>query len=156
MQDAIRAFQSPDRYYRCLLLVAPDVARLERVATRLAADEGWPALALNSLLAEALLNTPPGRRQKVAVETFASLVESRRGPTLCYRIELLFQPELELDPLALFREASRNTPLVIAWPGHYQEGRLSYAVPEHAHYRFWRDPEVLAISLEEEEPYALR
>lgn len=50
-------------------------------------------------------------------------------------IALLFEPTLLLNPLMLMLEASRRTPIIVAWPGIIEGDRLAYAVLEHSHYR---------------------
>ena len=147
VREAVEQFLSPERYYRCLLLVADDVTRVERAAEELAAERGWHALPVNPTLAQALLGTPTRQWHRVARATFLRSVEAWQGPVVCYRVDLLFQPELRLNPVALFQEACRSTPLVVAWPGRYERGVLSYALPEHAHYRTWSAPDALVVSL---------
>jgi hypothetical protein len=70
------------------------------------------------------------------------------GSVLYTDIDLLFEPTLELDPLRLMRDVSRQTRLVVTWPGSYLDNVLSYAVPGHDHYRIWRRSEVLVKALE--------
>jgi len=67
------------------------------------------------------------------------------GPVVCTDIDLLFHPSLNLDPLGLFRQISRHTNLIVLWPGTYQGNVLSYAVPEHQHYRSWKNLEGVEI-----------
>jgi hypothetical protein len=67
---------------------------------------------------------------------------------LCTHIDLLFTPALQLDPLMLFRHLGKTAPLVVCWPGEYHDDVLSYAVPEHAHYRTWRHPDALIVTLD--------
>ena len=74
-----------------------------------------------------------------------TLREQAAGTVVCTDIDLLFHPSLKLDPLVLFRKASRHTELVVLWPGTYSNGVLSYAVPEHKHYRFWKNLEGIDI-----------
>jgi len=64
------------------------------------------------------------------------------GPLLVTQIDLLFEPSLRLDPLTLLRGLSRQRPLLVAWPGSFQNGVLAYAVPEHSHYRIWPRPDL--------------
>jgi hypothetical protein len=68
------------------------------------------------------------------------------GPVLCTDIDLLFEPSLSLNPLRLFKDAGRITRLIVAWPGTYRDDVLSYAVPDHAHYRTWRNPKIPIVA----------
>jgi len=135
-------------FYRCVLLVHPDVSRLRREAARLAQANGWPTMAIGPSLAAALLSTPTSQRPGVAERACRALLEDARpGPVVCTEINLLFEPSLSLDPLAILREASRVTTLIVTWPGTFANDCLAYAVPEHRHYRIWRNPEVQIASL---------
>jgi len=73
--------------------------------------------------------------QKWLVDSLASF---QNGPVLCTCPDLLFDPSLEIDPLALFRQAARIIQLIVMWPGDYASNNLSYAIPEHHHYRTWK------------------
>ena len=127
----------------CLFLVHPDPARLEDVATYLHAERGWSRFSVGKTLSTALLHSAPEDRPREAVNHFKdSLRALAPGPVLCTGITLLFEPALCLDPLALCRRGARLTPLIVLWPGTYAREVLAYAVPDHAHYRTWRHPEV--------------
>jgi len=63
-------------------------------------------------------------------------------------IDVLFEPTLKLDPLGLLRQFSRVTKLIVTWPGTYINDVLAYAVPEHSHYRTWRQPGIPVVVLE--------
>ncbi len=58
------------------------------------------------------------------------------------RIELLFASSLRLDPLRLLQELSRIRPLVVAWPGNYQDGHLTCAERDHPEFRRYLRPDV--------------
>ena len=107
------------------------------------AEYDWPHLSIGRQLSEALLSELPERRSRTARRWITDFLGERSpGPVLCTRIDLLFEPTLNLDPLALLRRASRTTRLVVMWPGSYENDVLAYAVPEHSHYRTWRQPDV--------------
>jgi hypothetical protein len=146
MHDAIAAFLTTSAYYPCLFLVHSDVGRLEDAADELAATYGWPCLSVGRELSLALLSEPPARRSSAArrwMETrLREMVPKNGSPVLCTEIDLLFEPTLRLDPLRLLRDASRATRIVVTWPGSYEKDVLAYAVPEHSHYRTWRQPDV--------------
>ena len=143
MREKLLAFFASQPYYRCALLIGLDVARLERQADELAHDAGWPLVSVGRRLSLALRSTPPGQRPRTAQQSLQEVLSHAEPvPLVCTHIDLLFEPTLHLDPLALFREASRSVALVVAWPGCYDGCVLSYAVPEHAHYRTWIEPQV--------------
>lgn len=133
----------------CVLLVHEDPVYLRRTAQEMAGRLGWPAISIGRLLSERLLDVPATRRPREAPTHADELLRERApGPLVCTSIDLLFHPSLELNPLTLFRNAARATRLVVAWPGSYRSGLLAYAVPEHGHHRYWRDPEATIYSLE--------
>ena len=130
----------------CLLLVSAELTVLQAQAERLQAR--CPRLQVGALLSTALLHVAPRQRPQAARRWWdAQLVSYAPEPVLCTHIDLLFTPELALDPVQLFRQLGRITPLIVCWPGRYQDQVLSYAVPEHAHYRTWRHPEVEILLL---------
>lgn len=132
----------------CLLLAHADVGELERAAEALAAAHGWPRLAVGQALSSALLAEPPANRSRTASRWLAArLTELAPGPVVCSEIDLLFTPAWALDPLALFRNASRTTRLVVMWPGTYTGDVLAYATPQHGHFRTWRHPGVVVYNL---------
>lgn len=125
-------------YFPCVLLVHTDVRRLEIEGEQLAQRAGWPQLPVSRMLTDALIDAPVARRSTLAsVALDGALAQRRPGPILCYDLALLFEPLLALDPLALLRQWSRSVPVVACWPGAWTGTNLTYAVPEHAHYRLW-------------------
>jgi hypothetical protein len=136
--------------HTCLLLVSPEIRRLEDAADELLSVYAWPHLPVGHELGTALLSENPQRRSH-AVQRWmkARISEMSPGPVLCTGIALLFEPTLGLDPLRLLRDVGRTTRLVIAWPGTYERDVLAYAVPGHSHYRTWRKPEVSILILDQ-------
>lgn len=143
--DAARQVLASRPYYPCLLLVHRDVGRLEHTGALLATQTNWPLLPVGVLLAERLLAVAPQRRGGEAEQILmAKTSELAPGPCLCGELDILFEPELGLDPLALLRRCSRLVPLIALWPGTFVDGALAYAVPAHAHYRLWKYTELCA------------
>ncbi len=126
-------------YFPCVLLVHPTIAALHSAQQSLASQQQWPTVSVGGFLSAALSELPFRFWQRTAQRSFDDeMLRHAPGPAICTDIDLLFEPSLRLDPLKLMRDASRQTPMVVMWPGQYQDNWLSYAVPEHAHYRTWR------------------
>ena len=141
MRKAIAEFLRTS--YTCLLLVSSETRELEHAADELLSVYPWPRLPLGRELGSVLLPVIPRRRSREARRWMMTrLDELSPGPVLCTEIDLLFEPALELDPVRLLCDVGRVTRLVVTWPGSHLHGVLSYAVPDHAHYRTWRNPEV--------------
>ena len=130
----------------CLLLVHPEITRLESVVHELLSTYSWPKLPIGKELSDVLLSETPRRRPLLANRWMKTcLSDYAPGPALCTDIDLLFEPSLSLNPVRLFKDAGLITRLVVAWPGTYQDDALAYAVPDHAHYRTWRNPKILIV-----------
>ena len=147
MCDAITDFLCTS--HTCLLLAHPEIRRLESAKDELTSTYNWPRLSIGRELGAVLLSEMPQRRSRAACRWLpARLGEMAPGPVLCTEIDLLFEPTLELDPLRLLSDVSRIARLVVLWPGCYADDVLTYAAPEHSHYRAWRRPGVPVAVLE--------
>ena len=90
----------------------------------------------------------PAERSNAVQRVFLDAVESAEGDVvLCDNIELLFAPELSLDPLRLLKQAARRKVVVAAWDGSYDGSTLSYAVPGHDEYQAYSHTDVLGVIL---------
>lgn len=149
VQKVIHNFITSDSYTDCLIITHPDIAVLGDGIAELRGDSDWPILDIGQELSKELLFIQPGKRSPHTrdwLNGIANKMESE--PIVCANISLLFEPSLDLDPLALFRHLGRNKKLIVMWPGRYHGDVLSYAVPEHQHYRVWQKPDATIYSLE--------
>ena len=106
--------------------------------TKAAEDFGTTRINLNLELGKRLNEVPERRR---ALKTPACIDEildenQQEGKPLIFdNIELLFSPELELEPLALLEDAGRRSMIIVGWPGALQNGSLTYAEPGYKEYK---------------------
>lgn len=52
-----------------------------------------------------------------------------RGHRVLVDLDVLFWPDVLVDPLRLLRTLARYTPLVALWPGEISGGRATYSEP---------------------------
>ena len=150
---AIERWSAVSDTQRLAIVVAHDVSILPALAAECQQRFGFHLLDLGPVLGDALLSVKPSRRAGEAERWLLTACQEVEHPLMLASIDLLFHPALEphssfrLDPLALFKRVSRVTPLAVLWPGAFENMVLSYAVPEHRHYRCWRlEPAIPVIS----------
>ena len=64
------------------------------------------------------------------------------------QIEILFDPELQIDPFRFIRTLSHSQLILLSWPGTCDPSRLIYARPGHPEYRVSPIGDTLIYSLE--------
>lgn len=89
---------------------------------------------INKILSAELLEIP---KQKYPMYVYDILLEALQDKDDLYiltNIEILFDPQLKINPTQLFEELSKSYKLIVEWPGRYDEGRLYYAEYGHPEY----------------------
>ena len=120
------------------LITEQEIVKLEGILREI--PETWQITSISGELSTFLIASGEVDRSRAARDWLLDELRKKSpGPVVCRDVDLLFHPTLNLDPLVLFRQASRQVKLVVLWPGNYSNGVISYAVPEHRHYRFWKD-----------------
>jgi hypothetical protein len=124
--------------YEALILVHPQIQALDDISFQIQ-SLGIVHFNISKELSAALmaiLTAEHGRFAQVWLkDTLARIPEN---PVLCSCPDLLFLPSLEIDPFTLIRQVARIKPVIVLWPGEYSTTTLSYALPEHHHYRSWK------------------
>lgn len=129
------------RSFECLLLVHPQVDRLNEVQAELLTVLPLAEINVGQGVSRFLLDKPRTDRGRLTQDWLIQQFNSASEQTvLLVNIAILFEPSLSLDPLTLFRQAGRRKPVVALWPGEFKDGILTYAVPDHRHYRLWHSP----------------
>lgn len=140
----------PTQYYRLLLIAGSHGTGKTRLLKELSRQQSMPYLNLNLHLSQRLLDLTTKERPLRVRRILAQIIDSHPKPVLAVdNIELLFEPSLQQEPLALLQELSRNKSLIVAWGGSYDEQRrvLTYAEPGHPEYRRYERPEVVVVTM---------
>lgn len=97
---------------------------------------GVTPVVINLPLSEALMKVPIKRRST----NVASIIKQRLNdvdqgtPVLLHRFEMIFLPELQLNPVNLLESLSRDRTIVVSWPGKVTGSQVSYATHGHPEY----------------------
>ena len=81
-------------------------------------------------------------------ELLRQIVTGTGDPALLDNLEVLFEPELQIDPLALLQSLSRDRTVVASWPGTIFAGQLYYAEPGLPEHRRYPVAELVVVALD--------
>lgn len=99
-------------------------------------DTDMPKININLVLSKELLEVPVKRRPLVVSSIVQDLVNTYQEEFIyLYNIELLFHPDLKINPLQLLENISRYKGLLVAWNGQYKDGILTYGILGHPEYQ---------------------
>lgn len=127
-----------NQYYKLIIIAGG--THNERTSYLKSLSSNEQHINLNLYMSTKLLDVPVKKRSLMALDILNQLlVDFEKDILYIDHIELLFLPELKLDPLKALQNLSRNKTLVISWPGEYKENALIYAEPWHPEYRAYND-----------------
>ena len=123
---------SAGQYHQAVILVGLPPQQVDALAGELGAS----VVAVGAALAGRLIEEPVRSRPWAATRVLGEVIaESAPHPVLLHHIEVLFEPALQADPMAMLRQLSRDRPIIVIWPGQLDGDDLVYANPGHPEYR---------------------
>lgn len=137
IQDKIkRSLQAAEGlYHRLVLLVGDTGSGKTRVLREVAQDLGTKVINVNLALSAELLELTAKQRALRLPGILDQIVDKEQSPVVLDNIEILFDKDLEQDPLRLLQGISRNRSVVASWNGTTVGGKLIYAETGHPEYR---------------------
>jgi len=131
--------------YDGLILANPQVQILDEISEKIQSF-GVKHLNVSKELSSALMTVPTTERSRFAQEWMKDLLGQIKDELiLCSHPDLFFHPSLKIDFFTLLRQVARIKRVIILWPGEYSRDTLSYAIPEHRHYKVWNISDSLLI-----------
>lgn len=134
-------------YYRLVLLAGESGSGKTDVLQKLAEDCGSSVVNVNLELSGKLLDLTVKQRSLRLPDIFAQIVDQAQSPVVLDNLELLFDKNLQHDPLRLLQSVSRNRTVVASWNGTVTSGRLLYAKAGHPEYRSYEAVDALMVSM---------
>ena len=146
--DSLRDYFLLDKKPNLTIGVNLSTEELHKAADWVKSEFPVPDISVNKELSKLLIGKSKANFSKEIVDWISEKIKEVIEERSMRRSRSIFlEPSYELDPLTIFRQASRNKKLLVLWPGGFRNNKLSYATPEHTHYRNWVDPGVEIIHI---------
>ena len=143
-------------YYRLVLVVGPARSGKSTSLRAFQTASGAPLINVNLQISRGLLDLDQRSRVLQVPKLLNAIVEieARGADTVLFdNTEVLFDADLEQDPLHLLNTVARHRTVIAAWSGTAGSDALTYAKPGHREYKRYalgRPDAPLIVHLESE------
>lgn len=139
-------------YHRLVILAGPCQSGKTSCMHRVQEKTRYLLINVNLELSQKLLDWPTQERAFEVSEMVRQIIaDQETGCVLLDNIEILFHPELAVDPLRLLQKLSRNRTIVATWNGILDGRQLVYAEPGHPEYNRWAADDLIIIEMTPED-----
>lgn len=135
-------------YHRLVLLVGGVGSGKSSILASVAKELGTDVINVNLALSGELLELTIKQRSLRLPGILQNIVNPASSPVVLDNIEILFDKDLQQDPLRLLQGLSRNRIIVASWNGAISSGRLLYAEIGHPEYRSYDFGDVLIVGMD--------
>ena len=122
-------------YYKLIVVVGKSGSGKTALLRQFSEEFQFPLLNLGLELSRRLLSLTIKQRKLMAAEIIEDILEEQGDLILAIdNTEVIFNPDLKLNPLGLLKNISRNRMLVWTWNGEMDGNHLIYSHvghPEH-------------------------
>jgi Cdc6-like AAA superfamily ATPase len=137
-----------DMYYRLVLLVGEVGTGKTKILRDLADELGVPVININLTLATKLLDLTVKQRPSHLAEIMNNLLDKTQAIVIFDNVEILFDKNLQHDPLRVLQNLSRNHTIITSWSGTLSHGKLIYAEKDHPEYRSYDKQGLMIINMD--------
>lgn len=135
-------------YHRLVLLVGEAGSGKTGVLRDVAEEFGSSVVNVNLAVSCALLELTAKKRSLRLPGILDQIADQAHSPVVLDNLEILFDKDMQQDPLRLLQGISRNRGVVAAWNGSMKSGRLLYAEPGHPEFRSYDSVDALIVSMD--------
>jgi hypothetical protein len=135
-------------YHRLVLLVGETGSGKTSVLQEVAKNHGSSVINVNLALSGVLLELTEKQRSLRLSGILDQIVGQAQSPVVLDNLEILFDKNLQQDPLRLLQSISRNRAVVASWNGIVNSGRLYYAETGHPEYRSYDSVDALIVGMD--------
>lgn len=134
-------------YHRLVLLVGEPGSGKTKILQSVAKDCATSILNINLRLSSKLLELSPRQRILQVPLVLNQIVEQMPSPIVLDNLEILFDKNLQQDPLRLLQGLSRNQTVIASWNGSFDDRKLYYAESGHPEYRSYESVDTLIVKM---------
>jgi len=128
--------ETKGKYYKLILLLSPFAETNTKCLKEASKALNYPYINFSLVLAGKLMDIPAYRRRSQIVNLLPNLVRGYSEDVLFFdHIEILFLPDLGVDPFRALQQMSRNKTIVVGWTGEYDGKKMTYASQGHPEYK---------------------
>lgn len=148
------SLQSIDsQYHRLIILVNCDDSSKQEILGLMKENHEVKPVNLNLELSARLLEYSIKQRPLKVAELTVDLIEALPAPIVLDKLDILFDPSLQTDPLALLQSLSRSKTIIAFWSGSLKDNKLFYAEPGYPEYRSYPVQDFVAIDAKPQESF---
>ncbi|WP_075981269.1 BREX-3 system P-loop-containing protein BrxF [Bacillus massilinigeriensis] len=119
------------RWYKLLIICGLKPYQDKDMANQL----DIPFININLKLSEKLKDISKAKYALKVPEILQSILEQYEESYYWLGdIEILFDKQLQQNPVRLLENLGKRYSIIVTWPGQYANGQLTYATPEHPEF----------------------
>jgi len=146
--------QVKQNYEKLVLVVGGLNTGKTSFVRKFAEHSGHHVLNFNLEISKCLLQIHKADRQLKLKEVVQGILEEQnQNIVFLDNTEILFDVQLQVNPLRLLKDLSRNQVIVATWNGRMHNGQLLYAKPGHPEHRAETNIDFPIIDLNEQRNY---
>ena len=135
-------------YHRLVLLVGETGSGKTGVLREIAEELGSSVVNVNLALSGELLELTAKQRSLRLPDILEQIANQAQSLVVLDNLEILFDKDLQQDPLRLLQSISRNRAVVASWNGIVNSGKLLYAETGHPEYRSYDSADALIVGMD--------
>ena len=140
--------EAQNRYHQLVLVVGSSGSGKTDILKQVAVQHKTSVVNVNLEISSQLLDLTVRQRKTQLRKIFYDMVIQTKQLIILDNLEILFDKELEQDPLRLLQHFSRNNLILASWNGTIQGGNLIYAEITHPEYRMYELSDTVAITID--------
>jgi len=158
VEEIIKQIETMDLMYnKLMLIVAPSNSGKTKLLQEISKKIGSSIININLEASRRMLEFTERQRKLHAHIVVEDIIKEKNSDiVLLDNIELLFDVILEMDPLKLLKNISRNFKLVSTWNGEVKDNLLIYAKSGHPEFKKYDTKDILIFNLNEQTLSSIR